>query len=92
MRQAVGRVRVALHQRHRDDLGLIGRELLQADGLDGRQATVDLHLRGLSDGEVEVADVDRDLQHVLDDGRQVEISHAVVWRAPKRTGIKNGER
>src|SRR5205085_9639791 len=87
VRETVGRVGVALHQGHRDDLGLVGRELLKPQDLRGAQAAVDLHLRRLADGKVQVADALRDLEHLLYDGRQVEVFHV---RALGSGGLQTG--
>jgi hypothetical protein len=59
------------------NLGLVGREFLQAEWLHGGELAVDLHLRLLADREVEVADFVRDEQHALDDRRQIEETHAL---------------
>ncbi len=74
-RETLGRVRIPVHQRQRDDLSLIRRELLHPEGLHRRELSVDLHLRELTDGEVQVADLVRDQQHSLDYGRQIEETH-----------------
>ncbi len=68
-RETFGGVGISVNERERDDLGLIRGKLLHPEGLDGSQLAVDFDLRGLSDGEIQVADLVGDQQHSLNNGR-----------------------
>jgi hypothetical protein len=67
-----------MHERHRDDLSLIGSQFLHPQRLHRRELAVNFHLGKLADREVQITDLFRDEQHTLDDGRQIEETHLVV--------------
>ncbi len=58
-----------MHQGQRNDLGLVGRELLHPERLDRRELAVDFNLWQLADGKIQVADFVGHQQHSLDNGR-----------------------
>ena len=67
--EAFGRVGMAMHERERNDLGLVGRQLLHSEGLDRRELAVDFDLRQLADGKIQVADFVGHQQQSLNNGR-----------------------
>ena len=66
---------MAVHEGHRDDLGLVGRKLLHSERLDRSQLAADLNLWELADREIQVADLVGNQQHSLNNGRQIKETH-----------------
>src|SRR5204862_7581625 len=75
LHELVREVALAGQEPHGDELGLVGQQALDAGVGDGAEVAVQLDLRRTPDGQVQVGDSGRQIEHRLEQRIEIEIGH-----------------